>query len=259
MTKFSELKAVQEIQREYQDTSSSLEPFRLEFPRIEVPDFSQNLTQLVAGVTEVLEENERRVRGAVSKFVTELPLQLQEPMVRLAQHGWFMDPEMGIFTVGAIAKALDGENDAEALAHIEGFFEERTNAIEQRLADNYPERKHILRDAFEAHRQCKFNLSVPVLLIQADGMFDSALFMGKRRQSAVENFRSASRALRQSFFDLFNNSMPLWQNENERDSSFDALNRHQVLHGESTKFGTQRNSLQCISLLSFLNWLLNPN
>ena len=224
-----------------------------------VPDSSQLWKRLIAGVAEALQESDRKWRSTVSTIVTELPSQLQEPVVRLAQHGWFMDPRMGIFTVRAVVQALDGISNAETITHIEDFFEERTTAIERSLANNYPERKHILRDAFEAHSLGKFNLSVPVLLIQADGLFDSALFMGKKRESAAKEFGSASRTFRQAFFDLFNQSMPLWQNENQRGRTFEALNRHQVLHGESTNFGTKRNSLQCISLLSFLNWLLNSD
>ena len=30
---------------------------------------------------------------------------------------------------------------------------------------------HILQEAFEAHSECKYNLSVPVFLAQADGIF----------------------------------------------------------------------------------------
>ena len=42
---------------------------------------------------------------------------------------------------------------------------------------------------------------------------------------------------------------PLWANERERPSSFNALNRHQVLHGESVDYATEQNSFKAIALL----------
>ena len=45
------------------------------------------------------------------------------------------------------------------------------------------------------------------------------------------------------------NNNPRWASEKERDSSFDALNRHQVLHGEAVDYAKEENSLKAISLL----------
>ena len=42
---------------------------------------------------------------------------------------------------------------------------------------------------------------------------------------------------------------PMWAIEAERDTSFGALNQHQVLHGESVNYATEENSLKAISLL----------
>ena len=48
---------------------------------------------------------------------------------------------------------------------------------------------------------------------------------------------------------LLGSENPLWVNKEKRSSSFEALNRHQVLHGESVDYATAQNSFRVISLL----------
>lgn len=201
----------------------------------------------------------RELRESLSEIAQLRPKPFLGAIVNLAEHGWYLDPEMQISLPGFLAKSLGSKDHDEVVARVEEFFAARISAIEQSLARNYPERKHILRDAFEAHEQGKFNLSVPVFLTQADGMFSGDLFTASTRQDAAEKHKSASSEFCQEFFGLFEEPLPIWKTRPQRESSFDGLNRHQVLHGESTDFGKKRYSLQCISLLSFLNWVLNPD
>ena len=121
----------------------------------------------------------------------------------------------------------------------------------------------MLEDAFNAHREGKFTLSVPVLLIQADGMwydkFQSNFFSSKARDQTVKSVLStnAQRFFKALYFKpLFSSSLPLWQSESEREASFDELNRHQVLHGEVVDYYTEQNSLKIIAFLNCLEWVL---
>ena len=47
----------------------------------------------------------------------------------------------------------------------------RLDIIEEALIDSYPHRGHLFQQAFEAHREGKYGLSIPVFLTQADGIF----------------------------------------------------------------------------------------
>ncbi|MDE0134111.1 MAG: hypothetical protein OXM54_04655 [Acidimicrobiaceae bacterium] len=52
---------------------------------------------------------------------------------------------------------------------------------------------------------------------------------------------------------------PKWKlklSQKQRPAGFTDLNRHQVLHGEVTDYGTEENSLKAISLLHFSNVIL---
>ena len=215
------------------------------------------------GIAKALQQWKRdwihELRESLSQIAKLRPEPFLGAIVNLAEYGWYLDPGMQISLPGFLAKSLGSEDHDEVVARVEEFFVSRTSTIEKSLARNYPERKHILRDAFEAHEQGKFNLSVPVFLTQADGMFSGDLFTTRTRPEAVKKYKGASSEFCQAFFGLFAEPLPIWKTKLQRDSSFDGLNRHQVLHGESTDFGKKRYSLQCISLLSFLNWVLNPD
>jgi len=50
--------------------------------------------------------------------------------------------------------------------------------------------------------------------------------------------------------------LPISASQNERDDKFNELNRHQVLHGESTSYDSEINSLKAISLINYLAQVL---
>jgi len=54
------------------------------------------------------------------------------------------------------------------------------------------------------------------------------------------------------FLDPLRHSLPVGQSSKERDNGFNRLNRHMVMHGESLDYGTQRYSLQALSLLNYV-------
>ena len=99
----------------------------------------------------------------------------------LVERGWYPDPRMALAQLALLSSYRDSEPGAieEVMREV---FRERLDGIEAKLADDYPRRAAILREAFDAHRQSNFNLSVPVLLVQADGIWrdriDRNLFSG---------------------------------------------------------------------------------
>ena len=215
------------------------------------------MRQLGAEIQRSLEEPLREIR----EWLRELPEATRLTVGRLAEIGWYIDPTMPMITTNALAQALSADDVDAADSYFEEFFDQRVNEVEEELVEAYEHRRIVLQDAFEAHRSGKYNLSVPVFLAQADGMwwdrFGKNLFAKRARTQAAEDVRVDVRSeFSKILFDVFDTSIPIWKSESERSPSSDALNRHQVLHGESTTYGTERNSLRCISFLSFLHWVL---
>ena len=199
----------------------------------------------------------------IQKWLSVRRSQDQKSLALLAELGWFIDPNMPFIPPELLEKALsDHSGPEDVVSSLVRFFRERLNAIEQELKDAYPHRSHLFKDAFDAHRTKKYNLSIPVFLSQADGIwqerFSVNLFIGRGRESVAEKYVSDLEHIPAVYlmhpFSI--STSPLWIPQGKRKPSFDEFNRHQVLHGASVNYGTEENSLKAISLLSNLCFLL---
>ena len=228
--------------------------------------FNRQVLANTAVANRIKEEN-RRSSERLRQLVRDIPKRRREEreaLKNLAELGWYLDPAMPWDAPIRIAKFVSETNDVDVVEAISAYFRQRANAIEEELESSYPHRNDILCDAFQAHREKKFNLSIPVFLAQADGMwrdkFDGSVFRGKDRVNVVEAHVTRLRdRVYADMFEIFRSSIPLWKSESRRDSSFSGFNRHQILHGEIVNYGTEVNSLKAISFLSWLCWILKKD
>ncbi len=209
----------------------------------------------------------REVAAEISKKIKSIVLllgalskQQQECLERLSARGWFLSPDTPIEQLQLFTDSLGENGGSEKKDPISSHFRKRIDSIESELSKSYPPRSQILHDAFEAHRAGKYTLSVPVFLSQADGIwrdqFRENFFQKKKLKSTLQDCKNDPQlqyvatmlTLLEPREPGKNN--PLWANESERDDLFDALNRHQVLHGESVNYATEQNSFKAIWLLT---------
>ena len=124
--------------------------------QMQSPEFIHK--SLISPITKLVEE------------LSELPERYREALKSLGKEGWFYSPEMSTDLLSEIDHLLieDPNGVSEWLCD---FFRGRIDDIEQELLEAYPQRKRPLHDAFEAHREGKYSLSVLVFLAQADGIF----------------------------------------------------------------------------------------
>ena len=221
--------------------------------------FQQDLISTRGGLQLLLSpEIEKKIKSIQIRYVeglAELQKQQEECLQTLSDHGWFLSPDTDIKQLQIFAESL-GVNAGSKEDAISSHFRERIDSIEGELSESYPSRSQIFHDAFEAHRAGKYTLSVPVFLTQADGIwrdqFGKNFFQKRKRESTLRDCKKNLQLQRVvttlTLLEPDNNN-PIWVGESERDSSFDALNRHQVLHGESVDYATEQNSLKAISLL----------
>ena len=197
----------------------------------------------------------QRRLDAIVRRCEALHAEHDECLRALSANGWFLSPDTPVEQLRVLRQSLAGASVAFSTSVIRVYFLERLDALERALLAEYPRRGHILRDAFRAHNAGQYTLSVPVFLCQADGIwrdrFSENFFLRKHRAITLEHslkevqLRCVASMLRA----LESHKTPLWASETERDLSFDALNRHQVLHGESVDYATEENSLKAISLV----------
>ena len=185
----------------------------------------------------------------------------QEHLATLAEHGWFLDPEMPFTTPAVLAEAIEVEDVGAVTTWLADHFRQRVDDIATTLTEKFPSRARILSEAFDAHREGKYNLSIPVLLAQSDGMCKDtwAFFLfpgGERKELVAAIIGHDDNAFRANLAGLLGQPVPLWRTRKEREPDFVELNRHQVLHGESVNYGTEINSLKAISFLGYLSFIL---
>ena len=229
--------------------------------------------ELVTGLTSLLEsagewvlENRELLQVLLVGFSESIedlsryppirfPLVKQEDVNILMQNGWYPPSDVSSVEVRLLAEGF--EEDAESANHmLIERYRSRLDDIESNLMSTFPHRADILGDAFEAHRQEKYNLSVPLLLIQADGVWwdrcSRNLFF-KGFDNAVKDLvdKVPDETLRELALALSYKRIPLALSERDRSSGFSDLNRHQVLHGEVTEYGTEENSLKAVAFLDF--------
>jgi hypothetical protein len=200
----------------------------------------------------------------IQEYYEKIPDVIRYSMLVLAEQGWYLNINMTSSVVLRLqAMVYDGKNEEVDNLLME-YFNGKIVEIEEELVSNHVRRSTLLHAAFKAHRRGEYELSIPVLIAQADGICSEVigyqLFRKDRKGSpyiakyvkeiVADKYKSA-------FLFPFTQDLPIHYSERKRNGSFSALNRHQVLHGESVNYGTRLNSFKAISLVYYISTVLN--
>lgn len=216
-----------------------------------------------ADISDVAKAYQNMVNPAFALFIAQInqiPVQVRESVLVLGQHGWYLDPRLALASLWEVAAEFETGEAGHANAVMAGYFAMRLGEIEESLIQRVPARAKLIRSAFGAHRRGEFDLSIPVLLAQADGICidatEKSFFRAKDGSPATAPYvrEIAGRELLTAMLAALAEPLPINANESRRRkvSDWTALNRHMVLHGESLDYGTERNSLKAISLLNYV-------
>ena len=223
------------------------------------------------GRMQAIPDSVQETQRFVKKFLEENKLiaGLYKDTIRkyLADRGWYVAGSLYGNQYPALEEAIKENRDSEVEDFLQSHVRSRVQEIQRDACERWPNRSRIMNDAFEAHSNGKYTLSVPVFLAQADGICYEILkaylftnYSGKVVQQVKELEREhpSTTPLARSFLELLLEASGLRMNTRRRDKlkaagvSISPLNRPGVLHGIDSDYGTESNSLRSISLLSFL-------
>ena len=197
-----------------------------------------------------------RIYGSIRAQVDEALLEFIRGPARVfaERFNWFPDPEMPLTQFRELATQ---EDLLLVESELTSYVRARLSRYREALCEWHPARDSIMRSAFAAHERGEYTLSVPVVLTQADGIcFDltgkSLFHRQKELEKTFEVVARFSRLLLQPLA----GRLPLTMSAVQRNASFNMLNRHQVIHGEVTTYGTDANSLRAISFLFYVGYVL---
>jgi len=244
---FSEVSRVDDFLRNIQWTE--------DWPNIEFP----NLTPIVDALKPTMEEMGRHFEA--------LSPRVQQALLLIAEHGWYFNVFDYTFPlVFGIAENLEMGNVTEVDEFMMDYYEKGLGEIEEYLVSKYPHRAHLLKPAFCAHRNGDYELSTLAFLTQVDGICwdctDCNFFLkkgGKPQTAEYVEEELVRRSLTRAMLSILTHLLPIsyssWEREQweeEHGRTFAFLNRHEVLHGESLDYGTEKNSLKAVSLLYYV-------
>lgn len=212
----------------------------------------------------------------IVKRLDALPVKSKEVMKLASTKGWFFGWDDSLETVLTLVEKLDVVSSSEIDAIFVTHYREKIEDLLGRLTQLYPERSAAIGAAVNAHKTLSVDgylLAIPVFIAQADGLLTEitqvrSAFQTVKAKGTTE--RQASKALRELLvaepdlrdlvqplidlhdLDLLSSSVKREKSVYQSGQAFTALNRHQVMHGESSDYGSEINSLKAFSFLTFV-------
>jgi hypothetical protein len=226
------------------------------------PDELKRLQETQKILNEQFEEIKKAIQLSISpnleKVLKELPHKIKQVYLELAKRGWFLDLDVDPKETLQLNELLTNCSVEEVEEALIARFNSRLSEIKQSIIEKYPRRKKIVEAAFNAHHREEYELSIPVLLAQADGIckeeIKENIFKkeGKEKVGSYLNGIDSEDIIAAILSPLEEKSLPIWISEKKRLDDFNGLNRHMVLHGESSNYGTKTNSLKAISFINYV-------
>lgn len=177
--------------------------------------------------------------------------------------GWFIDSAMSTLLPHTIYELYKKGEDGKAEQKLIEYFRYRSKEIISEICSKYPNRENLLSKALIAHQNCEYDVCIPLFLIQVDGLcfdiFNNNYFRKRSGRPILSNNfdELAQNPYFGAIYYAFMENFPISYSFNQRTKEFSELNRHQILHGEITNYGTETNSLKAISLLSYVSYVLD--
>ncbi|WP_263772037.1 hypothetical protein [Propionivibrio soli] len=217
----------------------------------------RSIGESVARVMQAFSANVLPSVVALAEGIRKLPDELR-PMVRsLAERGWFISGEMGMSELRHFQHLSGSSTPEEVDAMLAQWIENEIDRIYATAVQHFPKRQAILAAAFNAHRTGIYELSIPALLIQVEGMCIETL--GRKlfaTKGGIPRTKEVTDALIDGAFSevIF---LPLREangftaSNDTRRNWPNSPNRHEILHGISTDYPSKLNSQKAISLLEY--------
>jgi len=187
----------------------------------------------------------------------------------LAKYGWYIDYSHLPKTSIELGEKLKNGKVDEVDQFLINYYENELKNIETRLINKNNHRKEIFEEGFQNHRNKNYSSSITLLLTQADGLcYDKSkklFFKNNSKLTRKKNYKpeieeilaNDSVILLKEFLAPMNEPTAINEHSSNLKKFPVRLNRHEILHGIDSNYGTKINSLKIISFLSYINDVLH--
>lgn len=192
--------------------------------------------------------------GMTSLVLNDLLPKFREISEKLVTQGWFLNPYLKIPVADKAADDLI--TDEYNIRLLEANLED----IEQLVAGRFPERKQFLKRGFELHRKGDYISSIPVMIMQIDGIFrtltQKELFStnkGRKASVWLDDLEASGRqGIAHAILDPLRRDIYFGSNFQKALEFPAMISRNRILHGDDLSYHTLTNSFKVISLLLYI-------
>jgi hypothetical protein len=222
-------------------------------------EYNQLASAIRQSVEQGVREHEGYLRSThafVKSIVDRLSKEWRETLPRLAQRGWYLDSALSAHQARYVLQLFDSGAADDADALLAEHIQKHLARISEELRTRFPNRARVLRAAFAAHRAKRYSLAIPVFLAQSDGisidLLGTQLYQSKSGKpataTAVQALQSGWQALLSPLLEV----QPISASTYGRVLTPGELNRHGILHGLVSNYGTRLNSCKAVSLINYV-------
>lgn len=242
---------------------------KLADPLKDIQKSFENISKIYASIPEF--ENpfleHLKTFKEIGERLKEYTKRTPEYFLLIAQHGWFIDLDSELSFASKVTNRIKEENVVKANELLVEYYKTNFERIFKTLIKRHHNRKEILESMRKSYEEGNHILLIPVALTQVDGIcFDftkKKFFIKERKNKKYEFLPEVIVKLEEStgnFLKLYlsplQHQTPIMARQQDVDTFPCKLNRHEILHGISTDYGSEINSLKVISLLKYVSDLL---
>lgn len=210
---------------------------------------------------EILKDFPKKLAESMEILQKETPIGILE----LSNYGWYLGYDSMPKTPVELGRKLKKGNSKEVDKILTEYYEEELDLVEKRIIGRNPNRKSLIIEAFDNHRNKRYYSSIVLLLTQIDGLCydetEKLYFKNNRKlqHSKIYKPEVEEKISEKEKFIIKGFDIPLNQSTGINElisntSKFPVrLNRHEILHGIDYNYGTKINSLKIISFLNYIN------
>jgi len=238
--------------------------------------FEDNISSFSKSIENIQKEIQKSCL-VFQEAAKKIPEDLKKIQKYLAEKSWYISLDLPIDLPRKIADLIVEGKDDEIEKAMQNYARLRVARVKEKVIKLYPQRKRILEDAFLAHQKKLYSLSIPIFLIQAEGI--SKEILGVSLYAKKNNIPNTKNKLAEQInkmkvgsiiikpesytnvlFEYFRfptginiNTKKQKNIKKKKDNcSVEYLNRHSVLHGENLNYAIEANSLRAIFIFDFL-------
>lgn len=203
----------------------------------------------------------------IGKRISENLKKTPKALMLLSEYGWYLNFESKLYLANQLGNLLKENKVDEVDQFLMEYYTENLDRILENFSTKYPDRKEIFAQIFAAHKENKYFLSITSILTQIDGIcFDTTTkkyFVTEKRDKKFKylpevatEFVNLSGSISEAFSMPILNQTAINSHESKIGDFPVKLNRHLIMHGVDKEYGTEKNSLKCLSLLVYLSDML---